>query len=361
VRPGITPPYRWAVLRLWRAGPDSRSSCHWLYPGRIAVSVFTPLLSRPARPATAPGRVASSCVAAAAVVALAVLVAASTNVLTGATTTSKHSSRPLSSTTGDRPSAAQRAQAASATSTYRSSVADDGNRLVSDVARLAGAVDRGDVAAARSAELAAQSDFDQIRFVDAASPQNVASIDDVGGAVPPGATFGGLHAIERDLWSGGDAAADLASLRVQAAVAQEVVARQSLSPAIIATTAVSQLNWVVDIAVPGREELYSHHDDADIDAGVTAANQAYAAIAPLACTVDAVQCRVVATDLASLTAAVADLGPPLEVPDSALTDAVQRNLATSTDRAADALAGLGTALLPFGTAGPQPYGAATPP
>ncbi len=93
-------------------------------------------------------------------------------------------------------------------------------------------------------------------------------------------------------------------------MAQELVARQSLSPAIVANTAVSQLNWVVDIAVPGQEELYSRHDDVDIAAGVSAANQAYAAPRPLACTVEAVQCRMVAADLASLTSAVAALGPP---------------------------------------------------
>jgi iron uptake system component EfeO len=256
------------------------------------------------------------------------------------------------------PAATERAAAATVTAVYRSAATSDAAGLVTDVSRLALAVHNGDVSAAQSAELAAQGEFDEIRFVDAASPQNVASVDALAGAVPPGATFGGLHALERDLWSAGDAAADLPSLQAQTAVARDLVARQALSPATVMSVAVSELSWVVDIAVPEQEELYSHDDDVDIAAGLNGANQAFAAAQPLACTVEAVQCRTVAADLASLTSAVAALGPPADVPDSALTASVQRNLSEQADRAADALAALEVPLLPWGTAGPQPYGAA---
>jgi iron uptake system component EfeO len=289
-----------------------------------------------------------------------VAVTAAATALTSAPSTARPPSSPRP-TTASGPSAAERTEAATVTAVYRSAVTSDGVRFVSDVDRLAVAVDDGDLSAARSAELAAQGDFDEVRFVDAASPQNVASIDALAGAVPPGATFGGLHALERDLWSAGDAAADLPSLQVQTAVARDLVARQALSPATVVTVAVSELSWVVDIAVPEQEELYSHDDDVDIAAGLNGANQAFAAAQPLACTVEAVPCRTVATDLASLTSAVAALGPPASVPDSALTASVQRNLSEQADRSADALAALEGPLLPFGTAGPQPYGAAAVP
>ena len=232
--------------------------------------------------------------------------------------------------------------------------------MVADISQLGGAVDRGDLTGARAAELDAQAAFDQIREVDAASPQNVASLDGLAGQVPPGATFGGLHALERDLWTTGSLAADLPSVGIQASVADYVVANQSLAPSTIVATAVAELGWVVEQAIPEREELYSHHDDVDISAGVTAAQQAFSAVRPLACSLDAAGCEEARADLSTLEATVAALGPPADVPDSLLTPSVQHDLSEETDRAADALAALDAALLSFGTAGPQPYGAAGP-
>jgi iron uptake system EfeUOB component EfeO/EfeM len=239
-------------------------------------------------------------------------------------------------------------------------VTGDAARLVDDLSLVAAAVARGDGSGARSAELAAQSDFDEVRFVDAASPQNAASLDALAGQVPPGATFGGLHAVERDLWLAGNPANDVPSVSVQAAVAREVVAHQSLAPATIVATGVGELDWVIDGAIPGREELYSQRDAVDINGGVTGAEQAFASVEPLACAVDPGGCRTVTSDLASLAASVAALGPTADVPDAALSVAVQRVLSVEAERTADALAALEAPLLPFGTAGPQPYGAAGP-
>ncbi|MGB7049971.1 MAG: hypothetical protein WBG41_00225 [Acidimicrobiales bacterium] len=252
------------------------------------------------------------------------------------------------------------ADAATASGAYRSVVAADGNRMLADLTHLGDAVDRGDLTGARAAELDVQADFDEIREVDAASPQNVASLDGLAGEVPPGATFGGLHALERDLWTTGNPATDLPSVEVQASVANYVVANQSLAPSTIVATAVAELGWVVEQAIPEREELYSHHDDVDIAAGVTAAQQAFSAVRPLACSLDASGCQEALAALGTLEATVAALGPPADVPDSLLTPPVQHDLSEETDRAADALAALDAPLLPFGTAGPQPYGAAGP-
>jgi iron uptake system component EfeO len=265
---------------------------------------------------------------------------------------------PLS--TAGAPSKADRVAAITATASFRSAVAGDAAQLADNVSRVVTAVAGGDLVDARAAELAAQSDFDEVRFVDAASPQNAASLDALAGQVPPGASFGGLHALERDLWVEGSPATDLSSLMAQAAVARELVAKQSLAPATIVATGVAQLDWVIDAAIAGREELYSHHDAVDIAGGVAGAEQAFAAVEPLACSVEVAGCRTVASDLTALAASVAALGPAADVPDAAVSVLVQRALSVEADRTADALAALEVPLLPFGTAGPQPYGAAGP-
>lgn len=291
-------------------------------------------------------------------VAVVVAGLATTTALSAAPSNSPAVSGPALPTVAT--SAVHNRQAAAATRAYRSATTGDANRLVADVTRLAAAVGGSDLAAARAAELAAQGDFDQIRDVDAASPQNVATLDELSGDVPPGATFGGLHALERDLWVSGNPPADLPSVQAQVLVADYLVAKQTLAPETIVTTAVAELGWVSEQAIPGREEQYSHHDDVDIAAGVAAAQQAFGAVEPLACSVDPGGCRIAAIDLTTLAAMVAAAGRPADVPDSALTAPVQRALFETTDRTAAALSTLIAPLLPFGTAGPQPYGAAGP-
>ena len=236
----------------------------------------------------------------------------------------------------------------------------DANQFVADIARLDTAVKGGDLAGAKAAELDAQADFDLIRQVDAASPQNVASLDELAGEVPPGATLGGLHALERDLWASGDAAADLPSLQAQTTVAAYLVAKQSLAPATIVAVAVADLGGTVDDAILERAEPYSHHDDVDIAAYVSAAQQAFTTVRPLACALDARECQIATSDLSQLGASVEALGIPANVTDSALSAPVQHALFEKIDRTADALSNLEAPLLPFGTAGPQPYGAAGP-
>ncbi len=250
-------------------------------------------------------------------------------------------------------------RAGSATSTFRASVTADADRLVADVAALSRAVAGGSPADARTAELAAQGDFDHIRFVDAASPANVAALDDLAGQVLPGGTFGGLHAVEEDLWSGVDPGPLLSSLATQVAVAHEVVARQALSPVVVASVGVQQLDWVVDEALPGREEAFSRLDMVDVAAGVDAAREAFAAIRPLSCSLDPRRCHEAEADLGSLGASVSMLGPPATIPDSTLSVAVQHSLGVQADRAADALAALEPDLAAYGTTGPEPYGAGT--
>lgn len=306
----------------------------------------------------------TGCTALSLVVAVVVAAVATASALSTApspsTATTGRAGAPSAPSAAHGPPAAAVVAAAAATRAYRSATTRDANQLVAELTQLGAAVDGGDLVGARAAELAAQGDFDQIREVDAASPQNVATLDELPGQVPPGATFGGLHALERDLWASGNPDTDLPSVEAQASVADYLVAKQSLAPTVIAATAVAELGWVVEQAIPGREELYSHHDDVDIAAGVGAAQQAFAAVEPLACSVDPSDCRAAAADLSSLGAMVAALGTPADVADSQLTATIQRALFEATDRAATALSALDAPLVPFGTAGPQPYGDAGP-
>ncbi len=232
-------------------------------------------------------------------------------------------------------------------------------RLVDDVGAIDAAVRRGDYAAAETAELASQADFDELRFVDAASPQNAAAIDALPGQQLPGATFGGLHAVEQALWLGGDPAAPLPSLEAQAAVARDVLPRQRLAPAVIATVAVRELDWLVDQALAGREELFSHLDGVDVAASAASAGAAFDAVRPLACRLDAPRCATAGRELSTLAASVSALGPPDQVGTATLA-AVERPIAGEADRAAETLASLVPRLAPFGTSGPEPYGAAAP-
>jgi iron uptake system component EfeO len=304
-----------------------------------------------------PGRAAATVVALSAVLALVAGTLAITGAVTGSSPTASTGSaltRPAPS-----PTAADLSLASAATEAYRTAVEDDGSHLVADVQQLTADVGRGDLAAARTDELRAQGDFDRIRFVDAASPQNAAAVDALVGQVLPGDTVGGLHGVEQDLWAGGDAAPVLPSLDVQATVAARLVGRERLSPAVVAEVAVQQLDWVVDQALTGREEQFSHLDLVDVAAGVGAASQAFAAIRPLSCAVDRRECATAATDLQRLTADVAALGAPVELTDAGLGVGVTSRLSREANRTADALASLEPPLVPFGTTGPEPYGVTT--
>ena len=276
-----------------------------------------------------------------------------------AVTSAPHSTVPATSMA----TAAERSAAAASTNAYRTALAGAADQLEADVLAIGAALGRSDLAAARSSELAAQSAFDRLRAADAASPENATAVDALSGQVLSGGDFGGLHAVERDLWtdgSAGDASRFLPSLESQVAVTKELMARQSLSPVVITTVAVSELNWVVDVPLAGREEQYSHLDAVDVAGGVAGARDAFAAVAPLACAVERTACETAANRLDALTVTVTSLGSPAALPDALLGADLQRSLSQQADGAADALGALEAPLIRFGVAGPEPYGTGGP-
>ena len=249
------------------------------------------------------------------------------------------------------------AAARAATTTFRTVIGNDAADFVAAVGRLQADLASGDPVEARVDELAAQSAYDGFRLLESGNTVIASTLDERWTDLVPGQTFAGLHAVERDLWSGeaGGASADTLStvggLVAQAPVAQYLLSRDSLGPEAIGTTAVDELTWVNDVAVPGQEEVYSHLDAVDIAGTVAAANAAFTALQPLARTVSPLLTDAVATHLAGLQTQVDALGPPSLRTDAAIPPASLRSLAQQVDATAALLARLSARLAPYGTRG----------
>jgi iron uptake system EfeUOB component EfeO/EfeM len=248
-------------------------------------------------------------------------------------------------------SEAESAAASGATATFQRDISTASTAFVSDVGRLQVAVDAGAVAAARVDELAAQASYDSFRLLENANEANATSLDELVTDVGSGQSFGGLHAVERDLWSSGDAADDISGLVAQAPVAEYLLSKDRLGAEAIGTTGVDELGWVNEMAIPGREELYSHLDDVDIAATVGAAHDAYVSVAPLGRLVAPSLTITVGEQFTRLLAEVDSLGPPAQVPDSAISNATRLSLSQQVDATAAELARLSATLAPFGTSG----------
>ncbi len=251
---------------------------------------------------------------------------------------------------------AESAAASAATVTFQRDLDRDAATFVADVDRLQTAVDSGSVTQARSYELAGQADYDHFRSLESGNGTTAATLDELATDVGANQSFGGLHAVERDLWSPGgttaEAASDISGLVAQAPVAEYLLAKDVLSPEAIGTTGVDELGWVVDMSLPGREELYSHLDDVDTTATVAAADQAFAAVEPLGRLVAPAVTAGVAASFARLLTAVHRIGPPDQVVDGALSAATRLALSQQADATAAGLAQLAARLTPFGTSGP---------
>lgn len=223
--------------------------------------------------------------------------------------------------------------AGAATETYRTDIGNATAAFVADIGTLQEAVDGGDIGAAKSDELAAQAQYDTFRQLEGSNAVNASTLDELATEVAPNGSFAGLHAVERDLWTSGNARADVAGLSVEAPVAQYLLSRDRLTPEAIGTTAVSELGWVVSTALPGREERFSHLDAVDIAAAVEAADQAFAAIEPVGRTVDPDLTTSVAQVFSSLEADVASLGPLTQVPDAAIPTTLRLSVSQQVDAA----------------------------
>ncbi len=217
-----------------------------------------------------------------------------------------------------------------------------------DLRALAWSVASGDLAAARSDELAAQGRYDALRFLAGTGPSAGWEVDGLSGDVPSGQRLTGLHLVEEDLWDGGDAAAAVSQLVATAPLVEAAYSRLQASPEEIESVAVDELGWVNEVAVPGRAEPYSHLDTVDIAATVGAARAAYEDLGPLVQLLDPAQGAVVARRFDALAGAVGALGTPGTVADAAVPPARLEQVAQDDDATAAALSALGPTLAGYG-------------
>jgi hypothetical protein len=235
-----------------------------------------------------------------------------------------------------------------ATATFRSTVGAAASSFTADVDALSQAVNAGDVPAARTDELAAQAQYDALRYLSGSGSATSSPVDERPGDVPSGAHLAGLHLVERDLWVGGDASAAVVPLVAAAPLMEVALERLQLSPHAIDLVADRELGWVTSVAVPGLEETFSHLDSVDVAATVSAARAAFDAVAPLGHLVAAGPTATAEARFATLAGAVQALGPPGTVPDHAIPDARWRSVAEDADATASVLSELAPALAGYG-------------
>jgi len=292
------------------------------------------------------------------VVALAVGACGNSATATTTTTTTKRpTAGPEAGVTSHYGSAVGRPDqpatlaAEAATRDFAVQVQDATAAFVTSVGALQADLGRGDVATARSDELDAQADYDAFRDLERGNSVNASSLDELDTDVAPGETFGGLHAVERDLWTGGSAATDAAALGAQAPVAQHLLSHLRLGPEAIGSVAIDQLDWVVDVALPSSQEHTSHLGLVDVAASVDAAARAMGVLAPLGRLVAPGLTAAATADFTELQADVASLGPPRTTPDTSVSPADRLALSRRLDATASTLARLDARLAPYGTAG----------
>ncbi|MGA2836151.1 MAG: hypothetical protein ABSF84_06095 [Acidimicrobiales bacterium] len=260
------------------------------------------------------------------------------------TVRSPTSAAPVRSAPAGDPAVAAAARAA--TTGFALDVDRATDAFVGAVDALRAAAASGDTSTAEADELSAQADYDSFRALETGDAVNAATLDELSSDVLPEESFGGLHAVERDLWTSGPLAEDVSSLAGQAPVARLLLARERLGPEAIGAVAVDQLDWVVDVALPDNQERYSGLGLVDVDATVEAAQQSFSTIEPLARQVDPTLTATVAGQFADLAGEVAALGAPTSVQDSDIPGSIRLALSEELDATATSVARLAAALVP---------------
>lgn len=181
------------------------------------------------------------------------------------------------------PTRAQQAATLSVTNSFRRTVVTASQSFVLASSSLVRAIRAGDLPAARSAELHSQAAFDQLRASFAIGVTSLAPLDALVSDQLPGAAPQGLHAVERDLWSGHVAHALLAARAVaDASVLIEFgVFRTILTPSAVCGRLSELLSWTVENVIDSSQERYSHRDMLDVRATVDFTNHVSASLVTL--------------------------------------------------------------------------------
>jgi hypothetical protein len=244
-----------------------------------------------------------------------------------------------------------------ATEGYRKFIVESAQTFVADTEALQVSIVSGNLAAARSSEIAAQMEYDDLRPQVKWGSQTALDLDGQADQSPPGVAFAGLHRVEQSLWNGTPLGAAVAALIARGPAIQFSVARTIVTPQSIIEGDVQELDWVDSAAVSGREEMYSHLDTIDVLAGVNAAETGFKLVEPLAYLVAGRQAYAAVAQFGSLTQALSVLGPAGAKPDSDIPAADWVVVGQHVDATATALAILASRLGSAGTgAGYGSYG-----
>jgi hypothetical protein len=214
--------------------------------------------------------------------------------------------------------------------------------IVSDVAA-------GHRAAAQADELRAQAAYDVFRPDLATGLGPSAPLDALVVDQDPAVAARGLHALERELWSGSlSAAAPLArDVASQGTLIEVSLFRTVVTPSVMCQRVAESLAWLVANVIASPQERYSHLDVVDVRATIGAAESAVAGVATLARLVaprDGVALAAAMTRLVEVSQEVAST-----VRDSAVPPGWWRTLASALDATLTPLAQMSGALAGYGT------------
>ena len=166
------------------------------------------------------------------------------------------------------PTQAQQAATLVATQAYRRDVVVSTQAFATATGNLVLGIQRGDVPAAKKAEQAAQAAYDVFRVDGASSVSSMAPLDTLVANQNPALPTTGLHAVERDLWTGHissalTAATNLANVSSQL---QFGLLRTIITPSQVCARLDEQVGWTVENVIDASQERYSHDDMLDVHA-----------------------------------------------------------------------------------------------
>jgi iron uptake system component EfeO len=178
---------------------------------------------------------------------------------------------------------------------YATYVDDQVSTMVETTKALQSAVDKGDLAGAKTAYAKARPYYERIESdVDGFIKPGFSATDNAGNLdylidmrasnLDPKVGWHGYHAVERDLFQGGAITASTkklaAELTSNVEELQKRVKTLSYKPEDLANGAASLLEEVQTEKVTGEEEAYSHIDLVDLAANVEGAEEAFAYMRP---------------------------------------------------------------------------------
>ncbi len=168
------------------------------------------------------------------------------------------------------PTRAEQAATLAVTNQFRRNVVTASQRFASASSSLVAAIHAGDMVSARRFELHSQAAFDELRASFAIGVTALTPLDALVSDQAPGTIPSGLHAVERDLWTGHltDAFTSAQALAQAAPLLEFGVFRTILTPSAICGRLIELLSWTTENVITSSQERFSQRDMLDVRASV---------------------------------------------------------------------------------------------